>query len=135
MENNAGFTLIELIIVISIVALLSTIGITTYSSVQVDARNSRRKSDLRELQTALEAYKTKNNYRYPSTLIGGNRYWFGTCNKWNGGFIADDSGPDGYIPNLAPDYIPKLPRDPRELKSSATCAETNSNCYLMIGAS
>jgi general secretion pathway protein G len=123
-----GFTLVELIIVISIVALLSTIGITTYSSVQKDARNIRRKADLKELKTALEAYKAKNS-DYPTTANA----WFGTCATYGS---YSDTGAGGYIPNLAPEFIPKLPRDPRESKGNSSsanqpgCSTAASNCYL-----
>jgi prepilin-type N-terminal cleavage/methylation domain-containing protein len=147
-----AFTLVELIIVISIVALLSTIGITTYSSVQKDARNIRRKSDLKEMKTALEAYKAKNG-NYPSTIArvgcpgqtAVNPGWCGICSTY-GSFSDTDSAPadplvdtTGYIPNLAPEFIPKLPRDPRESKANTSSDNTGagscavspgSNCYL-----
>lgn len=130
MKNIKAFTLVELIIVISIIALLSTIGITTYSSVQKDARNIRRKADLKEMKTALEAYKAKNG-DYPTTAGA----WYGTCANYGS---HSDSGGTGYIPNLATEFIPKLPRDPRESKSNSssavagcgTVAGARENCYL-----
>lgn len=51
-----GFTLIELLVAISIIAVLSTIGLSTFSGVQKSARNSVRKNDLTTLATALEIY-------------------------------------------------------------------------------
>lgn len=55
-----GFTLIELMVAISIIAILSTIGVTTYQGIQLKARDSVRKGDLNNLSTALEIYFQKN---------------------------------------------------------------------------
>ena len=57
---KSGFTLVELLVVISIIAVLSTIGLTIFSNVQKSARDSIRKSDLRTLATALELYSQQN---------------------------------------------------------------------------
>ena len=130
-SSKKGFTLIELIIVISIVAILSLVGITSFSSIQRDARNTRRKGDLKELQKALEAYKTRNG-EYPRTTPGFSGAWapvgynwLGTCGTWAGGISSggkddhdDGTDPEGYIPGLAPQYLPKLPRDPRESRAN-----------------
>ena len=123
-----GFTLVELIIVISIIAVLSTIGISTYSSIQQNSRNAKRKADLKEIKTALEQYFSVNG-AYPTSA--GN--WRGTCSDFGS---YGDTGATGYIPGIAPAYMAKLPRDPRESKvntssASSSCATTAaSNCYL-----
>lgn len=51
-----GFTLVELLVAISIIAVLSTIGLASFSGTQSKARDSVRKSDLRTLATTLEIY-------------------------------------------------------------------------------
>lgn len=66
-NNPRGFTLIELLITISIIAILATIGITTYSSVMKQGRDSKRQSDLKSIQSALEQYFADQLY-YPATL-------------------------------------------------------------------
>lgn len=67
--NKRGFTLIELLVAISIIAVLSTIGIVAYSTAQRNARDSKRKQDLRALSTSLELYYQENK-RYPCTADG-----------------------------------------------------------------
>ncbi len=73
--NKKGFTLIELLVVIAIIGLLSTLAVVALGSARVKARDSKRLSDLRQLQTALELYYTDQN-SYPSgsgaTLGTGN---------------------------------------------------------------
>ncbi len=55
-NNPQGFTLVELLVVISIIAILSIIGITLFSGVQKNARDARRKADIQSIQKALEAH-------------------------------------------------------------------------------
>lgn len=59
MAARKGFTLIELMVVISIIAILAAIGITAYSKTQLAARDSRRKSDIKSLRSSLELYFQK----------------------------------------------------------------------------
>lgn len=54
--QGQAFTLIELLIVIAIIGLLTIIGLGSYTSSQVKARDARRKSDLSQIQKALEMY-------------------------------------------------------------------------------
>ena len=65
-RSYKGFTLIELMVAISIVAILATIGFSTYSQTQVRARDAKRKQDLRALSTALELYYQSYKH-YPCT--------------------------------------------------------------------
>lgn len=59
MKKN-GFTLIELLVVISIIAILTTIGVMTYQTVLKSGRDSKRQSDLRAIQNAIEQYRSDN---------------------------------------------------------------------------
>ena len=73
--NKKGFTLIELLVVIAIIGLLSTLAVVALGSARQKARDSKRLSDLRQVQTALELYNTEAGV-YPtaasSTLGSGN---------------------------------------------------------------
>lgn len=61
-KSSNGFTLVELLIVIAILAILATVGIVYYVGIQAKARDSARKSDLYEISTALEVNKTLSGY-------------------------------------------------------------------------
>ena len=65
--NKKGFTLIELMIAISIVAILATIGIISYQKTQSIGRDHRRKQDLKAMQVALELYFQKNGMYPPGS--------------------------------------------------------------------
>lgn len=67
MSHSRGFTIIELLVVISIIGLLSTVILASLNSARLRARDARRVSDLKQLQVALELYFDKND-KYPSTL-------------------------------------------------------------------
>ncbi len=51
-----GFTLIELLVVIVIIGILATLATVTLSSARAKARDARRVSDIKQIQTALELY-------------------------------------------------------------------------------
>lgn len=63
--NKKGFTLIELLVVIAIIGLLSTLAVVALGSARQKANDSKRLSDIKQVQTALELYYTDNN-EYPA---------------------------------------------------------------------
>ncbi|MBI3619581.1 prepilin-type N-terminal cleavage/methylation domain-containing protein [Candidatus Roizmanbacteria bacterium] len=52
-----GFTLIELLVVIAVVGLLSGLLVPNFMAARQRARDGQRKSDLRQIQKALELYR------------------------------------------------------------------------------
>ena len=52
--KTRGFTLIELLVTVTIIAVLSAIGLVIYHVVLEQGRDSKRQSDLRTIQSALE---------------------------------------------------------------------------------
>lgn len=65
-----GFTLLEMLVVIGIIAILVSIGISSYSTAQKKARDAKRKSDLKSIQSALEQYYSICGFQYPSPGTG-----------------------------------------------------------------
>lgn len=64
--NNRGFTLIELMIVMTVIALVALVGLASnYFTSQKKARDSERKSDLNQYRIALETYASQKNGVYP----------------------------------------------------------------------
>lgn len=61
-----GFTLIELVIVISIIAILSTMAFFGFSKAQASARDASRSQSMNGVRSALERYYADNN-SYPVT--------------------------------------------------------------------
>lgn len=64
-----GFSLIELMIVVSILTILASIAIVNYQNFFKSSRDSKRQSDLRFIQGALEQYHNDQNY-YPAAVVG-----------------------------------------------------------------
>lgn len=69
--NQLGFTLIELMVAISIVAILSTIGMVMFSSAQGTARDAKRKGDLEDIKKALFEYKAATGSFCPLNTASG----------------------------------------------------------------
>lgn len=68
MIRNKGFTLVELIVVVGIIAILTTVGIVSYRAVIQTSHNSKRQADLTILQGALGQYNS-DQYFYPSGIV------------------------------------------------------------------
>lgn len=79
-KRNQGFTIVELLIVIVVIGILALLVITTYSGIQAKARNSKRQSDIKSLQTQLEAFFSQNGY-YPSLSDMNTGSWLTTNMK------------------------------------------------------
>jgi len=62
--NRAGFTLIEILIVVVIIGILAAIAIPKFASTKEKTYVAVMKSDLRNLAVAEEAYSSDNNIYY-----------------------------------------------------------------------
>ena len=68
--KQQGFTLIEILIVVAIIAILASMVLVGLGPTQRAGRDARRISDLRSIQTGLELAYSKCGY-YPGTISGG----------------------------------------------------------------
>ena len=62
--KQKGFTLIELLVVISIIGLLSSVVMASLNTARIKARDALRRSEMTQLQLALETYYVDNG-SYP----------------------------------------------------------------------
>jgi len=103
-NKNKGFTLIELLVVIAIIGILSSVVLASISSARKKAHESEIRSNLTQIQKAIEMYNNTFGH-YPDT----NGDWWSESPSQGGGHGL--TGPTGWVPNLAPNYIPILPHD------------------------
>ena len=66
LKNSTGFTLVEILVVISVIGILISMITSSFSSSQKQARDTKRKSDLVQYRTSLEGFANKNNGLYPA---------------------------------------------------------------------
>ncbi len=104
-SKRLGFTLIEILVVITIMGILSAVVLANLGEGQAQARDAERKADLRSIQSALELYKLKYG-RYPAGCRAPGRWsgQIGTAYQCGGNNSQ-------YIVGLAPEFIPVLPSD------------------------
>lgn len=93
-HNKKGFTLIELLVVIAIIGLLATLGVVSFENARNKARDAKRLSDIKQIQSALELYLDANG-QYPPG-----------CASSNGTYVAT------WAPLMSKTYISKMPNDP-----------------------
>ena len=67
-EENSGFTIIEIIMTLLILAGLLGFFYTKYPASLARARDTKRMNDLKTYQTGLEAYAAKHNLTYPASV-------------------------------------------------------------------
>lgn len=61
-----GFTLLELLIVIAIIGILVSVGVVSYAAAQKKSRDSKRRGDIKAIQSGYEQYYAENSSAYPS---------------------------------------------------------------------
>lgn len=72
--QQKGFTIIELLVIVVIIGILSTLVISTYSGVQAKNRNSDRQASIDTLQGQLETYYAQYN-KYPTLANVNDPAW------------------------------------------------------------
>ncbi len=65
-QLSRGFTMIELLVVTTIIIVLTTIGLVSYQKASETTRNAKRKADLETIRQALVLYRTDSG-EYPDT--------------------------------------------------------------------
>lgn len=69
-KSQIGFTLIELLIVIAIIVIIVALAAVSYTTVNRNARDSKRQSDLAKIASDLERYYSDHG-TYPNTNLNG----------------------------------------------------------------
>ncbi|OGH93401.1 MAG: hypothetical protein A2563_02215 [Candidatus Magasanikbacteria bacterium RIFOXYD1_FULL_40_23] len=116
--NEKGFTLIELLVVIAIIGLLSTLAVVSLGNARQKARDARRLSDLKQLQTALELYYTDQT-AYPAGAGV-------TLGDQAGNYACLDSGGWDAIATCASPYMGQVPADPLSTQNYVYTAASSS---------
>lgn len=102
--SQAGFTLIEILIVMVIISIIAVIGFGSFQSSQIKGRDASRKSDLKQIGSALETYYNDTG-QYPTDTGG-------LINGCNGGSTC--SWGDPFTDDNGTTYMIEIPADPRD---------------------
>jgi len=113
MKNKLlGFTMIELMVVITILSVLAGVGYMNFDGARAESRDKVRQNTLLEMQLALELYESQYGV-YPERGCGVASGWAGPGLQGTFGTQCDD-----YIDGLAPDFISALPVDIQQSAAS-----------------
>ena len=112
MRRNAGFSLVEILVVIAIIGILIPVLYANFGEGREQSRDAERQTTPRTLQSALELYKNEHG-RYPEQCPGGLGGWSGQpgtnyeCASGNNEYIIGNAN-EG---RLFSAYIQRLPED------------------------
>ncbi len=87
-KNSFGFTLVELLVVISIISVLVSIVAVSFRSSQAKGRDTERKNDLKQMANALELYYSDYG-KYPDASAGQIVGCSGAACPWGSGTFTD----------------------------------------------
>jgi len=68
MKQNKGFTLVEILVVIAIIGILSSIVLASMGGARAKGRDTKRISDVKQLQLALQLYYDGHDSKYPQDI-------------------------------------------------------------------
>jgi type II secretion system protein G len=103
MRKN-GFTLIELLIVVAIIGILSTLLMANFIGVRQRARDAQRKTDLRQIQAALEIYRSDMG-NYPPNDVNYTYQLNKTTCPTNGSLISPQDNTTVYMQSIPCDPL------------------------------
>lgn len=103
-KSTTGFTIVELLIVIVVIAILAAISVVAYTGIQTRARDSIRSSDMAIIVKALETYYIVNE-EYPASI---------TPSGSGGGWEFSDNPASGrvFMQELGEHVGSEIPTDP-----------------------
>lgn len=110
-RSRKGFTLIELMIVIAIIAILAAILVPNFIRARAQGQLTACKSNLKNIGTALEMYSTDNGGRFPTT--------------------ANFSAAGGLTPNYLK-VIPTCPSVGSNTYTAGYSAASNPDAYTVV---
>lgn len=119
MRRTRGFTIIELLIVITIIGILSLISVVSFSHFQAEGRDNQRAQQAAVIAEALEKYYS-NNGEYPgcSQLTGTTQAAVTTLTQTT-------------LPGLSPTAL-VTPQAPSGTLNSITCSQTPDSSHDVL---
>jgi len=95
LRARSGFTLVELLIVVVILAILAAVVIPQFANASAEAKESSIRSNLATIRQAISLYRVQHNETYP-----GQGGWTEFVTQLTTGTLADGSAGSKYGPYI-----------------------------------
>ncbi len=119
MKSRSGFTIVELLIVIVVIAILAAISIVAYNGIQQRARDTQRKQDVATIVKGLGLYGADKGAMHTGSGCGaggsGNGYFDYTYSPWSS--MSDCLKVQGY-----------LTQDVKDPNNVPSCTTNDTGC-------
>jgi len=127
--NRSGFTIVELVVVIFVIGILAGITLIAYNGVQARTRDDRRKTDVENIEKAMELYYSDNgSYPVPTGS---------TSSVINPAWYSSDDGSWSMLSGLlvGSQAIDALPVDPINTPNKSPLAAGNYGYAVFVNSS
>lgn len=109
-RTRTGFTLVELLVVVAIIGVLTTLVLANFNAARDRARDVERKSDLDQVKKALRMYYNDNtSYPADGVLVWGSEFSSGSMV-----------------------YMKALPEDPDSAKAYVYAVDASGNDFCLV---
>ena len=125
--TKKGFTLLELLVVISIIGILSALLLANFNAARERARDTQRKGDIRNMQTALGVYYSDYG-GFPTSGTGANVGKIIGCSPPATPTLCNWGS--SWIPETGKILMSTLPKDPLSTQTYYY-TQTNLDTYTL----
>ncbi|HYE78977.1 MAG TPA: type II secretion system protein, partial [bacterium] len=120
---QAGFTLVEMLVVITIIGILAGLALPNITKARTKAKETEVKAGLHSIQTSLERYYV-DNQQFPAYILGGSTASWTTYQQR---LDPDDPHRKLNDPLIENGYIDSYPTNPFVADGSAVIVESGGN--------
>jgi len=117
-NKTKGFTLVELLVVVTIISVLASIAAVSYSRFIKQSRDARRKTDIEQVRAAIELFRNFNGAYPTSQASPGLAFGVGALND------------AAAVPTIQ--YMSKIPADPMPTPYKYYYTSTGSTYSLCV---
>lgn len=135
-KSARGFTLIELMVVVAIIAILVTIGLVVFTGAEKNGRDGKRRADIQAISTALESHYINAATTCPGQSSASTPYTYCPIqNTWfnsNNNTVPNDPLGGSYSYCIVSNTTAAAIADPAASWGNAGCSSVSPGTWVSV---